>query len=104
MPRIFSNYHAKDTSIWHAPQDECFWFNNVLVQINSTTHHIDHAMAAIACLVERGRAEVPHTMSFNGLIISMAHVILVRVFTDGHVHHTNILNIAGVDMAKRADS
>lgn len=104
VPRIFSNYHAKDTSIWHAPQDECFWFNNVLVQINSTIHHIDHAKAAIACLVERGRAEAPHTMSFDGLIISMAHVILVRAFADRHVHHTNILNISGVDTAKRVES
>ncbi|KAG8631706.1 hypothetical protein KVT40_000846 [Elsinoe batatas] len=85
------NARLPDQSIFNAPVESFYWHAGVLIHLCATLHFPSNAKAAIAKMVQHGRTN--GKSSFHGIILSITHVVLVKVFDDGHIEHTHILKL-----------
>lgn len=88
---ICSGFHVPGESQWRAPSEELFWMEGVLVYLCLNLHHPEIVKASIARLVQEGKAS--GKTSFHGIVMSLEHVILIKVSPGELVEHTPIMEL-----------
>ena len=82
--------HLNDNAAGSAPQSSMYWFEGVLVNLVARLDKPDAIPQSVARVAQRARGDCPW-QPVDAVLISIAHIILVRVFPDSKVHHTKPL-------------
>jgi len=100
-----SGCHLAGEAKGSAPPTDCYWFEGVLVCLAVQLHQSDNYEQAIARVARQRKLQ--WLSSFHAVIISLEHLVLVRVFSSGHIEHTKALRlievippITGTDLAR----
>lgn len=83
-----AGYHMNGLPVGSAPGETKYWFEGALVCL---ARHLDHPgilTKAIAGVIEYGRNSA--RTSFNAVLISIEHVVLIKSLPDGSVDHTEL--------------
>ena len=83
-------YHMAGLPIGFAPEETKYWFEGALVCLVPRLDCPGILEQAIADAVEYGRAQCTKS-SFNAVLISIEHLVLIKSFPDGTVDHTEVL-------------
>ena len=83
-------YHMAGLPIGSAPEETKYWFEGALISLVPRLNYPGILEQAIADAVDYGRAQCT-TSSFNALLISIEHLVLIKSFPDGTVNHTEVL-------------
>ena len=83
-------YHMAGLPIGSAPEETKYWFAGALISLIPRLNYPGILEQAIADAVEYGRAQCT-TSSFNAVLISIEHLVLIKSFPDGTVDHTEAL-------------
>lgn len=83
-------YHMAGLSIGSAPVETKYWFEGALICLRPRLDCPGILEQAVADAVEYGRAQCTRS-SFNAVLISIEHLVLIKSFPDGTVHHTEVL-------------
>lgn len=82
--------HLNDNSPGSAPNSSMYWFEGILVHLVARLDSPGVIQQCVARLVQHARELCP-TQPVDAVLISIAHVVLVRVFLGGRVQHTKLL-------------
>ena len=82
--------HLNDNAAGSAPQSLMYWFEGVLVHLVARLDEPDAIPQSVTRVTQRAREDCPW-QPVDAVLISIAHIILVRVFPDGKVQHTQTL-------------
>ena len=83
-------YHMADLPIGSAPEETKYWFDGALICLVPRLDCAGVLEEAIADAMEYGRAKCTAS-SFNAVLISIEHIVLIKSFPDGTVDHTEPL-------------
>ena len=83
-------YHMAGLPIGSAPEEKKYWFEGALICLVPRLNCPGILEQAIADAVEYGRAKCTRS-SFNAVLISIEHLVLIKSFPDGTVDHTEVL-------------
>ena len=83
-------YHMAGLPVGSAPEETKYWFEGALICLVPRLNYPGILESAIADAVEYGRAHCL-TNSFNAVLISIEHLVLIKLFPDGIVDHTEVL-------------
>ena len=83
-------YHMAGLPTGSAPEESKYWFEGALICLVPRLNCPGILQAAIADAVEYGRTQCT-TNSFNAVLISIEHLVLIKSFPDGTVDHTEVL-------------
>ncbi|KAL8655976.1 MAG: hypothetical protein Q9226_002838 [Calogaya cf. arnoldii] len=86
LSQLLSGSHLEGMSPGLAPQETIYWFNGALVILTSQLqdpNSLDHGLYQVVEHQQRARST-----SLNAILISIEHVVLMRVFPSGEVEHT----------------
>ncbi|KAL8991696.1 MAG: hypothetical protein Q9169_007735 [Polycauliona sp. 2 TL-2023] len=106
---VGAGFHLENEPIGTAPAASKYWFKGVLVCLVPRLNEIDIMEKAVADAVRHGREGCGRT-SFNAVLISIAHLVLLRSFPDGSIEHTGVMKLLstsgslGMDAQHRYDS
>lgn len=95
LSQFLSGSHLDGASPGLSTRDTVYWFNGALVIL---TIRLRDANA-----LERGLQKVVQycqqhqCSSFNAILISIEHVVLVKVFPDGQIEHTEVMALIRVE-------
>jgi len=81
-----SGCHVSGEAKGSAPPTDCYWFEGVLVYLAIQLHQSDNYKQAIARVARQRNLQ--WLSSFHAVIISLEHLVLVKVFSSGHIEHT----------------
>lgn len=84
-----AGYHMDGLPVGSAPEETKYWFEGALVCLARHLDHPDILTKAIADVIEYGRHSAG--TSFNAVLISIEHVVLIKSLPDGSVDHTELL-------------
>ncbi|KAL8887369.1 MAG: hypothetical protein Q9215_005056 [Flavoplaca cf. flavocitrina] len=79
----------------HLTRDIVYWFNGALVTLKIRLRDVN--------VLERGLQQVVqyrqqyHCSSFNAILMSIEHVVLVKVFANGQIEHTEVMALFWVE-------
>ena len=79
-----------DNPAGSAPQSSMYWFEGVLVHLVARLDKPGVIPQSVARVAQRARENCPW-QPVDAVLISIAHVVLVRVFPDSKVQHTKLL-------------
>ena len=79
-----------DNPAGSAPQSSMYWFEGVLIYLVARLDKPDVIPQSVARVAQRAREDFPW-QPVDAVLISIAHVVLVRVFPYGKVQHTKPL-------------
>lgn len=82
--------HLNDNPAGSAPKSCMYWFEGVLVHLVARLDNPDIVSEGVARVVQRAR-ETCLQQPVDALLISIAHIVLVRVFPGDKVQHTKPL-------------
>ena len=82
--------HLNDNAAGSAPQSSMYWFEGVLVHLVAQLDKPDAIPQSVTRVTQRAREDCPW-QPVDAVLISIAHVILVRVFPGSKVQHTKPL-------------
>ena len=82
--------HLNDNAAGSAPQSSMYWFEGVLVHLVARLDQPDAIPQSVTRVAQRAREDCPW-QPVDAVLISIAHIILVRVFPDSKVQHTKPL-------------
>ena len=83
-------YHMAGLPIGSAPEETKYWFEGALICLVPRLNYPGILEPAIADAVQYGCAHST-TNFFNAVLISIEHLVLIKVFPDGTVDHTEVL-------------
>ena len=83
-------YHMAGLPIGSAPEETKYWFEGALICLIPRLNHPGVLERAIADTVQYGCAHSA-TNCFNAVLISIEHLVLIKLFPDGTVEHTDVL-------------
>ena len=83
LPMFAKGFHRPDHEPGSSPVETMYWFDGVLIGLAATIDEPTQREAAVARLVRFGRDQRPRR-EFDGLIISIEHVLLIRVRNPHH--------------------
>ena len=83
-------YHMAGLPMGSAPEGTKYWFEGALISLVRQLDYPGILEAAIADAVEYGRANCT-AVSFNAVLISIEHLVLIKSLPDGTVDHTELL-------------
>lgn len=83
-------YHTKGLPIGSAPKDTKYWFEGTLVCLVPRLDYPGLLENDIADAIEYGRARCTRN-SFNAVLLSIEHLVLIKSFPDGSVDLTELL-------------
>ena len=83
-------YHMAGLPIGSAPEETKYWFEGALICLVPRLNCPGILEQAIADAVEYGRAKCTRS-SFNAVLISIEHLVLIKSCPDGTVDHTEVL-------------
>ena len=95
VSQLAFGYHLQGVEPGSAPEETCYWFRGVLVLLETGILHEDSVKNAITRAVYFGRSTQPELHTFNALLISIEHVVILRV-VDDHIQHTHSLPLLEV--------
>ena len=84
-----AGYHMTGLPMGSAPKETKYWFEGALVCLAQNLDSPGVLTKAIADVIEYGRDSVG--TSFNAVLISIEHVVLIKSLPDGSVDHTELL-------------
>ena len=82
--------HLNDNPAGSAPKSSMYWFEGVLVHLVARLDNPDIVPESVARVVQRVH-ESCSQQPVDALLISIAHIVLVTVFSGGRVQHTEPL-------------
>lgn len=85
---VGNGFHLTDQPQGTAPSTSKYWFHGALVSLVPRLEETGRMESAVADTVRYGR-DVCGRTSFNALLISIAHLVLIRSFPDGGVEHSS---------------
>lgn len=83
-------YHMTGLPVGSAPKDTKYSFEGALVCLVPRLDYPGLLENAIADAIEYGRARCTRN-SFNAVLLSIEHLVLIKSFPDGGVDHTELL-------------
>ena len=84
-----AGYHMDGLPMGSAPGQTKYWFEGALVCLARQLDNPGILTKAIADAIEYGRSSAG--TSFNAILISIEHVVLIKSLPDGSVDHTELL-------------
>ena len=88
-------YHMDGLPMGSAPEETKYWFEGALICLTPRLNHPGVLEKAIANAIEYGHSSRTRT-SFNAVLISIEHLVLIRSFSDGSVDHTELLPLISI--------
>ena len=82
--------HLNDKAAGSAPQSSMYWFEGVLVHLVAQLDKPDVIPQSVTRVAQRARKDCPW-QPVDAILLSIAHVVLVRVFPCSKVQHTKPL-------------
>ena len=82
--------HLNDNAAGSAPQSSMYWFEGVLVHLVARLDKPDVIPQSVTRVAQRAREDCPW-QPVDAVLLSIAHVVLVRVFPRNKVQHTKPL-------------
>ena len=95
VSQLAFGYHLQGVEPGSAPKETCYWFKGVLVLLETDLLHEGNVKSAINRVVSFGRSTKPELSTFNALLMSIDHVVILRV-VDDHVQYTPSLPLLRV--------
>ena len=83
-------YHMAGLPIGSAPVETKYWFEGALICLVPRLNCPGILEQAVPDTVEYGRTQCTRS-SFNAVLISIEHLVLIKSFPDGTVDHTEVL-------------
>lgn len=96
-------YHMAGLPKGSAPEETKYWFEGALICLVPRLDYPGNLEAAIADAMEYGRASCKAT-SFNAILMSIEHLVLIRSLPDGIVEHTELMPLIPIPMHVSKDS
>ncbi|CAF9921505.1 MAG: hypothetical protein ALECFALPRED_001813 [Alectoria fallacina] len=84
--------HLEGNEPGSAPEGLMYWFQGALVLVTAHLNHPGVLEESVAQVASYCRAKHPGK-SVNAIVISIEHVVLVRVYADGRVDHTRMMSL-----------
>ena len=91
MSRFLDGFHLPHVTPGSAPSEQSYMFQNVLVILVQDLTDPAKVKTAVAQAATEGNAR--GLRSFHSVVMSLYHIVLLQFFSDGHVEHTNSLQI-----------
>lgn len=82
--------HLNDNPAGSAPKSSMYWFEGILVHLVARLDNPDTIPESVARVVQRARKDCSR-QPVDVVLISIAHIVLVRVFPGHKVQHTKAL-------------
>ena len=82
--------HLADNPAGSAPKSSMYWFEGILVHLVARLDNPDIIPESVARVVQRARKDCSR-QPVDAVLISIAHIVLVRVFSGHKVQHTKPL-------------
>ena len=102
LPAFAKGCHAPGVEAGSAPSDTVYWFNNVVVCLDDCFGPDDSCEVDIARAVDFGRRAGRDV--FDGLIVSLTNVVLLRYDSKEGVKHTSRIRLAAAQPPVTEDS
>ena len=84
--------HLEGNEPGSAPEGLMYWFQGALVLVTAQLNRPGALEESVAQVASYCRAKCPEK-SVNAIVISIEHVVLVRVYADGRVDHTRMMSL-----------
>ena len=88
-------YHMHDQPVRSSPNASKYWFEGVLVCLVPRLDQPGVLQKGLADAIQYGRGESRHT-TFNGLLVSIEHLVLFRSFYNGKVEYSFLMPLISV--------
>lgn len=102
LPAFAKGCHAPGVEAGSAPSDTVYWFNNVVVCLDDCFGPDESCEVAIVRAVDFGRQAGREL--FDGLIVSLTNVVLLRYDSKEGVKHTSRISLAAAQPPVTEDS
>lgn len=96
-------YHMQGQPTGSSPHAAKYWFEGALVCLVPRLEQPDVLKKAISDAVRYGREGCCRN-SFNALLISIEHLVLLRSFLDGRVEHSPLMPLVSIGMHRSMDA
>lgn len=98
-----AGYHRRGMPTGCAPRDTKYWFEGALVSLVSRLDRPGILAKAVAAVVQYGQKECGR-ITFNAVLISIEHLVLVKSFQSGAVDHTELLPLIPIALHLSLDA
>lgn len=82
--------HLADNPAGSAPKSSMYWFEGILVHLVARLDNPDTITESVSRVAQRAREDCPRQPA-DAVLISIAHIVLVRIFSGHKVQHTKPL-------------
>ena len=96
-------YHMDGLPMGSAPQETKYWLEGALICLIPQLNYPGILEKAIVDAIEYGRADCTNE-SFNAVLISIEHLVLIRSLPDGRIDRTEILPLIPIHVHVSKDS
>ncbi len=95
-------YHMDGLPMGSAPNETKYWFEGALICLVPQLDHRGVLEVAMADAIEYGRTNSIKN-SFNAVLISIQHIVLIKSFPDGSIEHTDFLPLIPITTHRAKD-
>ncbi len=95
-------YHMDGLPMGSAPNETKYWFEGALICLVPQLDHRGVLEVAMADAIEYGRTNSTKN-SFNAVLISIQHIVLIKSFPDGSIEHTDFLPLIPITTHRAKD-
>ena len=88
--------HKRGLPIGSAPESTKYWMEGALVSLVPRLNRPGVLQKAIADVIQYGQVQCGHS-SFNAAVLSIEHLVLVKLLSDGSVEHTDLLPLVPIE-------
>lgn len=96
-------YHMDGPPIGSAPHETKYWLEGALICLVPLLNYPGILEKAIVDAIEYGRADCTKN-SFNAVLMSIEHLVLIKSYSDGSIDHTEILPLIPINTHVSKDS
>ncbi|KAL9009256.1 MAG: hypothetical protein Q9173_005700 [Seirophora scorigena] len=100
---VGDGFHLEGHPMGSAPSSSKYWFEGALVCLVPRLNRDNTVEKAMADAVRYGRDACGRT-SFNAVLISIGHLVLLRNFPDGRVEHSRIMPLLSTNGSSGLDA
>ena len=96
-------YHMDGLPIGSAPHETKYWFEGALISLVPQLDYPGILEKAVVDTIEYGRANCTRS-SFNAVLISIEHLVLIKSMPDGTIDHTELMPLIPISAHISRDS
>lgn len=96
-------YHMQDQPMGSSPNASKYWFEGVLICLVPRLNQPGVFEKGLAEAIRHGRRENPHT-TFNGLLVSIEHLVLFRSFLNGEIEYSPLMPLISIGFHRSMDA